>query len=258
MNPVSLGSLLNFATSVSMSVFCFIVIVYLRNRIAELSNRYLYVCFGVVGVPVHEFSHLIVAILTGHKIEEVQFFKPGSDNSLGYVSHSYRPSMISPFTNLLIGIAPLFGGTLAFVMLTKGLMPELVTYLKSNVELSNVLNGDLSSFIPNVESLCDVVLFSSTNSFQTALWLFLSYSVIVYSVPSKADLSQSKMGVLFLCVVICLLSIFTPSSLDWIAIRIASLNSVWLCVAILHSSIFFVCWSTKQLFFSIKPTPKSS
>jgi hypothetical protein len=172
--------------------------------------------------------------LVGHKIDEVQFFQPNSDDSLGYVKHSYQPSIIYPITNLLIGIAPLLGGTFAFILVTKWLQPEVYDYFIVNVELSNVLNGDLSGFLTKTTSLLDIVLVSSTSASLTALWLFVSYSLIVYSVPSRADLSQSKIGFIFIVVLFLLLSVLLPSALDWIAIQITAFSYIWASVAALH------------------------
>ena len=44
---------------------------------------------GIVGVPVHETSHFVVAKIFGHKVNEVKLFKFNTDDgTLGYVKHS--------------------------------------------------------------------------------------------------------------------------------------------------------------------------
>ena len=77
-----------------------IIICIILNIIANEQNKRLYDIAGWggllttawIGTPIHELSHLIIAILTGHKIKEVKFFKPDPrTGTLGYVSHSFNP-----------------------------------------------------------------------------------------------------------------------------------------------------------------------
>ena len=45
---------------------------------------------------------------------------------LGYVIHEPRIAFLAPITNLLIGIAPFFGGVLVAFLVTKEIVPELL------------------------------------------------------------------------------------------------------------------------------------
>ena len=81
-----------------------------------------YVILGSVGVIYHELSHMIMAKLFGHKIEEVKLFSPmqgKEDGTLGYVIHSWNNSIpIQRIGNFFIGTAPMFfGAGLLFVAL---------------------------------------------------------------------------------------------------------------------------------------------
>ena len=229
-----------FIYACSACLFSFITIVYVRNMLAEITNNIAYKVLGIVGVPIHELSHLTTALLFNHKIVDFQLFKPSRDGSLGYVLHSYNPSLFSPIANMLIGIAPLFGGTLAFIGVTKWLRPDVFDYFATYIELSNVLNGDLSGFLSKLTSMLDIILFSSTNVYLTVLWVFVSYSLVVYSVPSKADFSQSKIGLLLIIVIILLLSMLMPSFLESIGGLISSLSAIWIAIALLHLVILLV------------------
>ena len=59
--------------------------------VENLNNKLIYSVFGktgilitgAIGTVVHESSHLLMAMLFGHKIQEVKFFKPISSNSDG-------------------------------------------------------------------------------------------------------------------------------------------------------------------------------
>ena len=51
--------------------------------------------FAWLGCSVHELSHAFFAIIFGHKITEVELFKPDKNGeSLGHVSHSYNKKSI--------------------------------------------------------------------------------------------------------------------------------------------------------------------
>jgi hypothetical protein len=258
MNHFDVNAISQFFYASSTCLLSLMIIVYVRNRLAEITNNFAYAVLGVVGVPLHEISHLVIALLFNHKIIDFQLFKPSSNGTLGYVSHSYKPSLLSPIANLLIGIAPLFGGTFAFIGVTKWLRPDVFDYFISNVVLSNVLNGDLSGLVSKMTSMLDVILLSSTNGYLTALWLFVSYSLVVYSVPSAEDLSQSRIGLLLMMGLILLLSALMPSALVWVSIRISALNSVWVSIAMLHAITFCLTLVITSLLKRIKPTPQIS
>ncbi|MBI2192918.1 MAG: M50 family metallopeptidase [Planctomycetes bacterium] len=83
---------------------------------------------GWLGVPVHELSHAVAALLFGHEIREIRLFKPDpSTGQLGYVDHSYNPR--NPYAailgNAVIPMAPFFGGAVAIVLLTLLIQPQL-------------------------------------------------------------------------------------------------------------------------------------
>ncbi|KFI12033.1 hypothetical protein F0223_23740 [Vibrio coralliilyticus] len=63
-----------------------------------------YHCFGLVGTPIHELSHLVMALCFGHRITAVKLF---SWSTPAYVCHSYnRLSTIQVAGNFFIAMAP--------------------------------------------------------------------------------------------------------------------------------------------------------
>ena len=83
---------------------------------------YGYCVLGLVGVTFHELSHLIVAVLFRHKINEVRLFRPvqgRADGTLGYVHHAWdNKSWYQMIGNFFIGTAPMFfGAGLLFLLL---------------------------------------------------------------------------------------------------------------------------------------------
>jgi len=77
--------------------------------------------FGIIGVPVHEFSHFIFCLLFGHKVNEVKLFSPNLQTGvLGYVTHSYnKKSIYQSIGQVFISIAPMIVGTFLISLLTK-------------------------------------------------------------------------------------------------------------------------------------------
>ena len=74
------------------------------------------------GVFIHEAAHAIFCLIFHHEIKEVKFFEI-SDDSLGYVRHTYDPeSLYQRIGNLFIGIAPVLVGITVIVFLSHSLM----------------------------------------------------------------------------------------------------------------------------------------
>lgn len=218
-------------------------IVFVKNAIATSSNHYLYVAFGAIGIVIHETGHLVAAVLLRHKIVEFQPFKPNQiDNSLGYVTHSYKPSLLSPIANSIIGLAPLLSGIAAFVFITNLMRPDVLQYLLEE----NLLSRDLSNVIANVHNLYQIIFTSSHSAYLTLLWLFLSYSVLVHCVPSKADFSQSFVGLMMLFVGVGFLSGIFPNILLRLEGLFVPINYVFTLTAL---ALIFIITIIKSLVF---------
>lgn len=155
------------------------------------------ISLGIVGVPVHELSHLFFCILFNHKIIGLSLYKPCVDGSLGYVSHQYRVTWFAPFANLIIGLAPIAGGIGAFIGLTYWLRPDVISVFYA-------LNGGVLSYKGVQEGLIGVLaqIVSQGGFFKTLLWLLTSFSLLLFCAPSKADFYGCRAGVLTLIVML--------------------------------------------------------
>ncbi|QEA31622.1 hypothetical protein [Secundilactobacillus malefermentans] len=184
------------------------------------------VYFGFIGIFLHEFSHYLVAKLFGHKIVAVRFLKlPKSekhtayqpevdsrDRALGYVNHTWNQRNIyQVLGNLFIGIAPIFGCTLALLGFARLLVPSLFNAMTSLLQSPASL--DWSLFFMN--------LTVSNQSF----WLWLLFIVISLNISiggfdlSRADLNNSWQGFIsftVLIVLVTLLLTFVGVSTWWI------------------------------------------
>jgi hypothetical protein len=112
--------------------FLFIILLSLINRNTKRQiattfgiNGQLY--FGFLGIMIHEASHLVAAIVFGHKIDGWRLIKfPSAEApTLGYVHHTWRQnSLYQNMGNLFIGVAPIFGCCLAILFSCRLLLPE--------------------------------------------------------------------------------------------------------------------------------------
>jgi len=150
---------------------------------------------AVIGVPVHELSHYSAVKLFAlcgakYKVVSMKLFQPMKDGTLGYVEYAYAKAWYTPFTNLIIGIAPLAGGFAAFYLLSSMLMPEfsqlLVAELKQVSSTAEAI--ELSGYLA-------MVLWDSDWSIKTVGWAFLSASVLAFMLPSKADFQGAAAGI---------------------------------------------------------------
>lgn len=105
---------------------------FLANGLGVNSELYL----GFIGIFLHELSHLLMAVIFGHRIDQVRLLKRphpnqlGADGqpdlALGYVNHTWNQRNWYQTTgNLFIGIAPIFGCALVLLGLTALLIPSL-------------------------------------------------------------------------------------------------------------------------------------
>jgi len=172
-------------------------------------------------VPIHELSHLVVAFLCGHKINKVSFFQNNGTGTLGFVEHSYKPSFISPFTNLLIGIAPIAGGALSVVGLYyalglhEGNCSSLAAhhfFVFQGQEIFNPVNFIVSS------SAC-------ADHYRFLIWLLISVNIMVFAIPSRADFIGAKWGLITTAIVL-LFTTFTPAFSQVYEFMVIGLNSI--------------------------------
>jgi hypothetical protein len=160
-------------------------------------NLFLY-GFGWLGCSVHEMSHAFFALIFGHKIAEVELFKPNSNGeSLGHVSHSYnKKSIYQKIGNFFIGISPLLFGGIVLFLITWFLFGFNIVSLSS----FRITSHDFTSFLL-LEQLAIGIWHSLLSYFTivftgpAAVWWKSALLVyVLYSTGSSMTLSKSDVG----------------------------------------------------------------
>lgn len=148
---------------------------------------------GIVGVPVHELSHYILAKLFGHKVTEVKLFQmKDGDGTLGYVNHAYNPmNLYQQIGNFFIGVAPILCGSLVIILLLKFFVPDSL----------NLMNGAMS-LKGSMGFLKSIFTLDNFKRPEFYLFLYLVFSICSHISLSKADIKGAFIGVIFMFIIL--------------------------------------------------------
>lgn len=160
----------------------------------EVGGRALMLLPASFCVPLHELSHLLTAKLFGHKIDKVVFFQMNSTSTLGYVKHSWTPTSLSPFTNMIIGLSPIAASICTIILVTKLLFGESAIADYQNYSMA-ISTENLLSLSENA-LLRIIDLYNNSEIEIFALWLFLIANVTVFGFPSSADFRGAAKGII--------------------------------------------------------------
>ncbi|MEZ8714752.1 hypothetical protein AB6D81_02025 [Vibrio splendidus] len=165
-------------------------------NIAGFRGMLMVACPGVV---VHEGSHYVLCRVFSHEVIRVSFFELDlTSRSLGYVKYSYNPyNLYHQLGRFFIGIAPLFGGSLAIYLLVNYfLSPGLANPFEPS---DNYHFNMATSLLDNITTNIDFFA-NTTISIMFGLWefiirsplfgLLLSYfmfSIALHAAPSRSD-----------------------------------------------------------------------
>ena len=155
-----------------------------------------YAVSGVIGVPIHEISHLMFHLIFRHRITGLSLYRPfkgKKDGTLGYVNYNYNPMSLYQNIGLFFaGIAPMIGGTLVIILLMKLLLPNTFNSFQfdiTNFTFSNLFEV-LGANLKNLVSMQDGVFFFIV-FFLVACMIAINMDI------SSADLKNSLHGLIF-------------------------------------------------------------
>jgi len=204
---------------------------------------------GLIGVPIHELSHAVFAILFGHKVINIKLLqRPDENGMMGYVNHSYnRHSIYQQIGNFFIGIAPIFGGAIFIIASMHFLIPQaynqFIHLLMNNLQVTTlnktIIEGILSSYVGLIKTI-----FSLGNFKTPSFYLFLYVAICISSHISLSfeDIKGSSRGLGVIFLILLLINIFGLSKyiLSIEIIRYNILLTGILLVAVFLSVITFL------------------
>lgn len=81
----------------------------------QFGDRFFLAVFAGAGTILHELAHVVAALLSGHTIRDVIWFRPDPRTGRrGRVVHAYNPQKVShQLGRVLVSIAPILAGALA-------------------------------------------------------------------------------------------------------------------------------------------------
>ena len=183
-----------FTSTAALAILATLLL-YLSNELYYRSfgrfKRHSILITGMAGVPVHETSHLLAAILFRFDIHRVAFFDPDPrSGTLGYVNFSYRSGLFQKLGLFVTGLAPLIGGVAVVIFLFDVAdIPNLSDFL-TRISIDQAVVLSLQNWFNSV------VAAVNSQGVETGLLLLLSVMVGVHATPSRADLRGVVSGFL--------------------------------------------------------------
>ncbi len=187
------------------------------NRAVQSAIGYkAFIYMTAPGTVVHELGHAVFCLAFRHKINEINFFKPEPNGTLGYVKHSYNPASIyQRVGNFYIATGPIWFGCV-FVYLLSLLL--IGASLFSPVLNMSISAGDLATvgdaarlggrFLGNLLTPVGA-LFTVENAKDWKFWVFiyLTISIGIHMTLSPADMKGGWPGFLLLLLLILVFNI---------------------------------------------------
>jgi hypothetical protein len=231
--------------------------VYIALKHAGFNSLYV---TGVVGVPIHEVSHALLALLFRHNIKSISLFSPDKTTGvLGYVEHSHKNTVFQTIGCFFIGVAPLAGGVITLYLLNLTLFPEINTQLNLNSiptaeYKDNSLASNLAALL--ILSIEDLKFVYNSFSISNVLWLYLTCSISLHMVPSNQDLKNSITGIvaIFFTVLLCLFLApeLTKYAAQWVQIQSVFISRILMLACYLTIIPIFIIWLGFQIKLSIR------
>lgn len=161
---------------------------YLANR---LKAKYLNLVIAP-GTAIHEFSHALMAKITGCRIKKISFFSP-NQNVLGFVEYTQPVDGFQLYRNLLIGFAPFFGCGVFLIAIFNYLAqqnPDIAVINPGLVEIET-LDAILPTLLSVLGKFFEQLVYLDLSNPVILLILYLEFSISLGSVPSSKDFEDS-------------------------------------------------------------------
>lgn len=189
---------------------CIVIVGFMLDFLQKQSITYLYRTFNKkgylvtawIGTPIHEFGHVIMCLLFGHRIKKVQWVPVRGDvHYLGFVEHSYNPrSLYQKIGNFFIGIGPFISGIASLMILMYCFVPEsyrlFTAYLENQIRPEQISIDTVKSVLISSGILFQS-LFTIGNIVNPLFWLFIFFAISIstHIALSKEDIKGAATGI---------------------------------------------------------------
>lgn len=190
------------------------------------------------GVIVHELSHIIGCLITGSSIKEVKMFSPKGS----YVSHT-KPKL-PLIGNFIVSFAPIIGGILVIMLIA-----VVFNYNFPLVSLS--VDSFIDSFVSIIGQSVNFII-NYYNTWQFWLFSYIVLSVIICLVPSKQDLKNSFISLIFVLVVVlilCYFQIFNEPIIEFLNNNLISVLGISLFFGLTITMLTLFIFIIKKIIF---------
>ncbi len=167
---------------------------FVRKRAAVIFGRHAFIWFTAPGTMVHELGHAFFCVVFGHRITEMQLFKPDErTGTLGYVNHSWNPeSTYQTVGNFFIGTGPIWFGTAVIYLMTRYMLgPGVAAPVESGVISGEVLTS-WAGIVTMTREMAVPVWRVFRNLLDPSLlmdWKFYLFVYLVFCIGSHVSLS---------------------------------------------------------------------
>ncbi len=193
---------------------------------------------GIIGTPLHEFSHWLMAKLFRHQIHSVSFFSPDPHTGkLGHVEHSYdRRSSYQTIGNFFIGSSPIIFSSSVLVLLLYVFLPDPGAI----VEPLTIFPHSFTEFLLSWK----LSFFGAWNQIHIHSWkfwlfLFLSLSIALHMAPSSYDQKTMWKGFFHITLLMFLTNIIlTLTKVPYTEFLISKLSFFYTVAWVLVYAIF--------------------
>ena len=207
-----------------------------------------YCVLGSVGVTYHELSHLITAVIFGHKISEVRLFRPFQgkiDGTLGYVNHTWnKKNLFQNIGNFFIGTSPMFFGAGLLFIILRVAYPDCFTDVTEINEIPNSLGFAFEN------------MFKSENLLTawTPIVILITIFVCPHMHMSWADVKGATSGAVALIITATLLSLSAMVIPDNVVVQVQGAMNTFvtyyvyaLVLGLIMSFIMTMCFGVVSL-----------
>lgn len=231
----------------------FFVLGFIHSIIYKLTIRYFSRVFGwtgiivtgVIGTPIHEVSHWLMAKIFRHQVHSVSLFSPDRNSGkLGHVEHSYdRRSSYQSMGNFFIGSSPIIFCSLALIALLYFFFPNPTIIITPLITLPHSVQEFLHAWSTSFTNTWTQIEFGN---WKFWIFFFLSLSIALHMAPSSYDQKTMWKGFFHISLLMLVVNIiltltkvpyteFLLSNISWLY------TFAWVLVyAIFISSLFLI------------------